>query len=370
MSLPEKPRTPHTTRRRFLQTTVVGATASLALPSIVTAKKSDAKILVGSGDHKYEVIHDFAQLPDKFTWQTTHNVAVDAEGLLYVIHEGHADQKDHPSIFVFDQQGKYIRSFGEQFQGGGHGLEVRQEDGQEFLYVTGYQHLKNFGKLDLKGEQVWEKRAPMESGSYAQGEATEPKKIWGRDRFMPTNFAFHQDGGFYLADGYGAWQIHRYDKDGKWLAKFGGPGKGDGQFQLPHGVWIDQRSGRDPSVVVADRMNARLQWFTLEGKHLKTLDGFILPANVDTFEEVMLVPDLSARVTLLDGQDKVIAHLGEDPEWRKEVLKDGFKLRGEPKRWQAGKFIHPHDACFDNSGNIFVAEWVSTGRISLLKRLG
>ncbi|MEO8498425.1 MAG: peptidase, partial [Planctomycetota bacterium] len=34
-----------------------------------------------------------------------------------------------------------------------------------------------------------------------------------------------------------------------------------------------------------------------------------------------------------------------------------------------GKFVHPHDACFDNDGNIFVAEWVATARISKLKRL-
>jgi len=28
----------------------------------------------------------------------------------------------------------------------------------------------------------------------------------------------------------------------------------------------------------------------------------------------------------------------------------------------AGKFVHPHDACFDKDGNIYVVEWVSTGR--------
>ena len=38
----------------------------------------------------------------------------------------------------------------------------------------------------------------------------------------------------------------------------------------------------------------------------------------------MGVPDQS-RVTLLDGKDQVTAHLGEDPEWRAEVVKDGMK---------------------------------------------
>lgn len=353
-------------RRRFLQTTSLG---SLMAPAIVTAQKSDSALIVGAGDYRYEVLHDWARLPKRFSWQTSHNVAIDREGLLYVIHEGHKAKTDHPSIFVFDASGKYVRSFGSQFQGGGHGLEVHREGGAEFLYVTGYQHLKNFAKLTLTGEIIWEQHAPMASGIYATGENTHPQQVWGRDRFMPTNFAFHPDGGFYLADGYGAWAIHRYDKQGQWLSKFGGPGKADGQFQLPHGLWLDDRPGRDTSLVVADRVNGRLQWFTLSGEHLETLDGFILPANVDTFKDIMLVPDLSARITLLDINNKVIAHLGEDPDWRKEVLDENMKMRREPTRWRAGRFLHPHDACFDAQGNIFVAEWVATGRITKLRRL-
>jgi hypothetical protein len=357
-------------RRRFVATVATGA-AALSVPRILTAQKSDKQLVIGEGEHRYEVLHNWAQLPEKYKWQTTHNVAVDREGLLYVIHEGRENLKDHPSIFVFDDQGKFVRAFGNQFQGGGHGLEVISEGNEQFLYVTGYQQLKNFAKLTLKGELVWEKRAPMDSKVYPEGEDTAPKKRWGRDAFRPTNYAFRPDGGFYLADGYGSYRVHRYDKDGKWLSMFGEPGKGDGQFNTPHGIWIDSRPGREASVVVADRANARLQWFTFEGKHLKTLDGFILPANIDSLGDVLLVPDLSARVTLLDKNDKVIAHLGEDPEWRAQVLKDGMKLRGSRtgEEWVSGKFLHPHDACFDPAGNIFVAEWVHTGRITKLRKL-
>ena len=122
---------------------------------------------------------------------------------------------------------------------------------------------------------------------------------------------------------------------------------------------------------VADRANKRLQWFTLEGKHLKTLDGFILPANVDSRGDVLLVPDLSARVTLLGKNDEVLVHLGEDPEWRAQVTKDGNKMRRSTTReeWVAGKFLHPHDACFDAAGNIHVAEWVDSGRITKLRKV-
>jgi hypothetical protein len=355
-------------RRHFLATSA----ATLGGLNLLTTRKAAAAtgdgIILGEGEHQYEVTHHWAKLPDKYTWQTTHNVAVDSENRLYVIHEGRVEQPDHPSIFVFDEKGDFIKAFGSEFQGGGHGLEVRKEADGEFLYVTGYQHLKKFAKLTLDGEKVWEKFAPMESGIYAEGEATKPEKVWGRDRFMPTNFSFLPDGGFFLADGYGAHTVHRYNSAGEWQSMIGSTGKEDGQFNLPHGLWIDDRKTDDPLLVVADRANARLQWFDLEGKHRLTMNDFILPANVDRLGDLLLVPDLSARITLLDGDNKMI-HLGEDPAWREMVVKDKMAMRKNPEGWVSGKFVHPHDACFDAAGNIFVAEWVDTGRVSRLRKV-
>jgi hypothetical protein len=269
-------------RREFLTTAAAGAAAIVAAPAVITASKTDTRIIVGEGDYKYEITHEWPRLPAPFTWQTTHNVAVDKSGNVYVIHEGVKELVDHPSIFVFDADGKYIRSFGKQFQGGGHGIEIRDEGGQEFLYVCAYQHLKTFAKLDLSGNTVWQKYAPMESGVYAAEEDTKPAKIWGQDRFMPTNFAFLDDGGFLLADGYGSFYIHRYDKNAKWVSCFGGAGPGEGKFNTPHGVWVDRRAGREPSIVVTDRANNTLQYFTMDGKYIETLKGYGLPANAET----------------------------------------------------------------------------------------
>ncbi len=50
-------------------------------------------------------------------------------------------------------------------------------------------------------------------------------------------------------------------------------------------------------------------------------------------------------------------------------LSKGPAIRTQPKEWPAGKFVHPHDAAFDKDGNIFVVEWVSTGRVTLLKKV-
>jgi hypothetical protein len=365
-------------RRSFVKQTAAGVAALAAVPAVVTASKTDSatdvgKTVIGAGDHRYEVDHHWAQLPDKYAWQTTHNVAVDGNGLVYVIHEGRYDQKDHPAIFVFDADGKYVDSFGPQFQGGGHGLEVHKEGGEEFLYVTAYQQCRSFAKLTLKGDTVWHKYAPMEAGIYAEGEDKAPRKKddnpWGHNHFLPTNFAFHPDGGFYLADGYGAWCIHRYDAEGNWLSKFGKPSDAsdaDGTFDTPHGVWIDNRDG-EPKVLVTDRANARLQWFALDGKHLRTQTGFLLPANADIRGEVLLIPDLVGCVFLLDGKNEVVARLGDDHE---RLAADAKKtIRGDESQWIAGKFVHPHDACFDHDGNIYVAEWVQRGRISKLRKL-
>ncbi len=369
-------------RRTFVQQAAAGSLVALAAPAILTAAKTDAKRpIVGVGDHQYEVDHHWAKLPENFNWQTTHNVAVGRDGSVYVIHEGRLDQPFHPAIFAFDPEGKFICAFGAQFQGGGHGLETRVEGSDEFLYVTAYQSKRSFAKLTPTGEVVWQKFAPMEATGYAAGEQFQPRdpnnNPWGRDRFHPTNFAFLPDGGFYLADGYGSFRMHRYNADGEWLSSFGKPsdkdnqGAGaspppDGTFDTPHGVWIDSR-GDEPLVVVADRANARLQWFTLDGEHRRTQDGFLLPANVDAQGELLLVPDLVGRVTLLDGKNEVIAHLGDDSERMKADAK--FAIRGDEKQWNEGKFVHPHDACFDADGNIYVAEWVGSGRVSKLTKV-
>lgn len=355
------------TRRKFLATGAIGAAATLAAPAILTASKTKSRTIYGEGDYQFEIKHAWPELPDRYTWQTTHNVAVDKDDFLYVIHEGREDLKDHPSIFVFDPEGRFVRAFGNQFQGGGHGIEVRQEGSEQFLYVAAYQQVKSFAKMTLTGETVWQKYAPVESGVYAEGEDTNPMKVWGRDRFMPTNFAFLDDGGFLLADGYGAFVIHRYDKEGNWVSKFGGAGDGQGTFNTPHGLWIDRREGQDPTIVVTDRAHNTLQIFDMEGNYKSTLEGYGLPANVDSWKELLVVPELLARVTLLGPGNEVVAQLGDDVERIKND--QGFTIRGDASRWEQDKFVHPHDACFDSQGNIFVAEWVGSGRVSKLTRL-
>jgi hypothetical protein len=345
-------------RRSFLKTVGVGALASTAAPGLLySSEKSASKLaVVGEGDHKYECHHGWGQLPDHIKWAETHGVAIDEAGLIYIKHRSKTPVPVD-AIVVFDPEGKYVRSFGQEYHGGGHGIDIRKEGNEEFLYLCDVFN-KIVAKTTLKGEQIWKFSYPFE-----------PKVYQKVSQFSPTNVAFHPDGGFYVADGYGSHFIHQFDKDAKWVRTWGGLGDAPGKLKTPHGIWLDNRPGREVSLVVADRQNARLQYFTLEGKHIGFVTDVSFPAGFDIRGTELLVPDLHARVSLFDKDNKVITHLGYDPAWTQEVLADNFKMRSQPERWQDGKFIHPHDACYDKDGNIFVVEWVLTGRVSLLKKL-
>jgi hypothetical protein len=309
------------------------------------------------------------QRPSHIRWQDTHGVAVDGEGLIYVKHRTKtAELMD--AILVFDRKGKFVRSFGREFHGGGHGVDIRKDGNTEFLYLCdnkGY-----IAKSTLRGEIVWKQTAPkIDVYDGAKPFVVKKAGQYGKGRkFSPTNIAFAPDGGFYVGDGYGSHYIIQYDKDAKVVRHFGGFGSKPGQLQTPHGLWWDDRPGREPALVVADRANARLQYFAADGRYLSVVNDFLFPADIDIRGEVMLVSDLHARITLLNKENQVIAQLGDDPNWRKNVLANNFAIRSQPARWKAGKFIHPHDACFDRDGNIYVAEWVSIGRVSFLRHVG
>jgi hypothetical protein len=347
-------------RRSFLKRTAcAGATALVAgaVPGILgaTDKAGTKPPIVGQGEYRYECIHDWGQLPDHLHWETTHGVCVDEEGLIYIKHQGHG-QAPLDTIVVFDKDGKFVRSFGKEYYPGGHGIDVRKEGGEQFLYLSDIAH-GAVAKTNLKGEVVWRKGVPQEPAVYKKGK-----------RYSPTNVAFAPDGGFYIGDGYGSHYIHQYDKHAKWVRTWGGEGTQPGKMRTPHGLWLDDRPGREPSLVVADRANARLQYFTLDGKHLSFVRGLLFPAHFDIRGDVLMVPDLFGRVTLFDRDNKVITHLGDDSQ---RIMADKkFAIRGDPKQWLPGKFVHPHDACFDKDGNIFVVEWVHTGRVTFLRHVG
>lgn len=100
------------------------------------------------------------------------------------------------------------------------------------------------------------------------------------------------NGDIYVADGYGSHHINQYDKDGVFIRTFGGFGHGPGQLMCPHGIVVDTRS-EEARVLVADRANNRLQYFSMDGEHLGFVGGLELPCHFDEYDGLLVIPDLA-----------------------------------------------------------------------------
>ena len=124
-----------TTRREFL---AAAAAAPVLSPILLgTQDKSGSKPpVLGSGAHTYEALHDWGELPARIKWGNTHGVVEDSQGNIYVHHTVHATSDSADSMVVFDKKGKFIRSWGKEFRGVAHGLHIRKEGRDEFLYLT------------------------------------------------------------------------------------------------------------------------------------------------------------------------------------------------------------------------------------------
>ena len=308
------------------------------------------QVEIGSGAHRFAVQHDWLTPPAGLLWGDTHGVVQDAQGRIYVAHTVHPESSIPHAVVVFDKDGRFLRSWGEAWRGGAHGLDLRAEGGTEYLYHCDTNR-RLVTKTTLDGTVVWEVGCPIPSGVYAKPEA-----------WCPTNVAFSPDGDLLVGDGYGSSFIHRFSADGQWRKVIATPGSGEGQVSCPHGLWVDPRPTaftREPSLCVADRGNRRIQYLSLDGRHLGFLkEGMRMPCDMKFRDGRMLVPDLESVVTILDEKNVPLVQMG-----------DGHpsKLRGAPRaEFIPGKFIHPHDAIWLQDGSILVAEWVPVGRITRL----
>ncbi len=343
-----------TSRREF----ILQSTASMAGLTVLGTRGAFASadvytgLFIGSGDHTYEVVHDWLTPPPDILFGDTQGVAQDSHGRIYISHTVHPDSQKKHAIAVFDNHGRFLTSWGERFAGGGHGLDLRTENGREYLYHCDTAH-RQVVKTTLDGTVVWEMGVPAEAGVYSIGGKEQP--------FIPTNVAFSPNGDFYITDGYGSDWIHQFDIRRNYIRTFGGKGREPGKVLNAHGIWLDDR-GKEPLLVVADRANSRMQYFTLDGKHVKfATEGMRQPCHFHICGDEMLIPDLRSVLTIVDRDNRVVAQLGDG---------DPSNLRSHPRQeFIPGKFIHPHAAKYLHNGDILVAEWVPIGRVTLLRHV-
>lgn len=341
---------PSDSRRDFLKHTAAAAAASVVAPQVLVRaedKKSGSSTVLGTGRHQYEWVEGWAKLPAGKAFGYTHAVQEDSQGRIFVHNTG------PDSVAIFDPDGNFIKAFGKDWEGGAHGMQLRKEGNDEYLYLTPTSQHRVL-KVTLDGELVYELKYPKDSGVYED-----------ETKYVPTNVAVAANGDVYVADGYGKSYIHHYNAKGDYIRSWGGVGTEPGKMNCCHGLWVDARSGQE-ELLVADRANVRLQYFSMDGQHLRFVTGDLsYPCHFDEREGDLLIPDLHGRVTIFDKDNKLVTQLGENPGVEKV---QGYPNLPREQRLP-GKFISPHGATWDRAGNVYVAEWVSDGRVTKLRRL-
>ena len=180
-------------------------------------------------------------------------------------------------------------------------------------------------------------------------------------------------GDIWVADGYGASLVHRYNSAGEQLQTLDGT-DGAGRFDCPHGVVIDYR-GSEPELLIADRANHRIQVFDLEGSFKRSFgeDYLDSPSAFAAIGDLLVIGDLRAHLTMTDSDDKLAGQIGvnprifDEPGWPNALDAAGNPTR--TPRLQDGRLNSPHGLAAGADGSIYVAEWLIGGRMIKLERI-
>jgi DNA-binding beta-propeller fold protein YncE len=202
-------------------------------------------------------------------------------------------------------------------------------------------------KLKLNGEQEWAITYPQEAGIYKNA-----------DGFKPCAVTVAKNGSIYIADGYGANYVLKFDKDRKFVKAFGGPGAEEGKFNTCHGIAVDTRQGK-PLLLVCNRNNNRVEYWDMDGNFVKVIQKDLRkPAAVHIRGNLAVFPELEGRVTVLDKEGKIVAQVGDNPN---EKQRANFGLPQD--QWTDGICNSPHGASVDKDGSLIVSEWSQFGHL-------
>ena len=288
--------------------------------------------VLGSGEHRYGVVEDWAKLPEGWEFKDVAAVACDRHDRVYVFNRG-----EHP-MMVFERDGSFLRSWGEGQYPRAHGLHIDAEDN---LYLTddGGHFVR---KCTPEGKVLLELGVPGQPAPFMSG----------RPFHRCTHTALSPQGEIYVSDGYGNARVHKYSPDGKLLLSWGEPGTDPGQFNVAHNIATDEEGW----VYVADRENHRVQVFDGKGRYETQWNNMHRPCGlyccrgakpqfiIGELGPGMNInreyPNLGPRLSIVDGAGKLVARLGGE---------HGPGL-------EAGRFIAPHGLAVDSRGDIYVGE--------------
>jgi 6-phosphogluconolactonase (cycloisomerase 2 family) len=187
-----------------------------------------------------------SKMPNAASLGTVSSVAADGKGVIYVLQRG---DKADPVIAV-DKTGQVLRSWGKGMFTVPHSVRIDPE-GNVWTVDAGSSVLLKFTPEGKKLQEI------------DVGEVAPPEKCAFPTLCGTTDVTFGPNGRIFISDGYGNARILEYTPAGARVKVWGTAGTGPGQFQIPHGVATDGKV-----LYVADRGNARIQRFDLDGRYL------------------------------------------------------------------------------------------------------
>lgn len=335
-------------RRDFIKKSALATGAGMIAPSFTfgtTHSKNMMRETVGHGNFKYTVDKEWGvQDPAKIPVNDCHEMVLDSKGRILMTTTG----ADNNNVIIYDRSGKVLDSWGTEFPGA-HGLSIMGEGSDQFLFITDPETHK-VHKTNLDGKILMTLGRPKEVEGYTSD-----------DQFKPTETAIMPNGDFYIADGYGENYIIQYDAKGNYIRHFGGKGEGDGKFNCCHGITLDTRDAKNPTLLITSRASQEFKRFSLDGQHRETIplpgcsicrpvihDGHIYFAVIvtktwDSYDGMLAVLDADNKIISLPG--------GSAPDYSSGRL-------SEPE-YDGKTFRNPHDVLVDDDGNLYVPQWAS-----------
>ncbi len=320
-----------------------------------------------TGVLEFQVVENWEQAPAEFPHRDVAAVGTDSQDRVY-LHTRHGDR-----VMAYESDGTFLFAWGDGIFNNAHGITVGPDD---HLYCTDnrdhvVRKFTNDGKLLMTlgtAGVASDTGYDTKRGNIKIHHNETVQRIAGPFNCC-TNTAIAANGDIFVADGYGNARVHRFAADGRLLHSWGEIGSGPGQFQLPHGIWVLD----DGRVVVADRENDRLQFFSPDGDYLDEWNDIQRPCAISTdregriyiaelwrpveagqgsFVHGLATVDMPGRVTVFDTDGSIAARWGAS----------------STNRNAPGNFIAPHGIAVDSQGSVYVSEvtggyGVAAGRV-------
>jgi DNA-binding beta-propeller fold protein YncE len=294
----------------------------------------------GQGERQYELVEGWGPLPDGWTFSEIAAIAVDSRDRVYAYHRGM-----HP-VVVFDREGTVVAGWGDGMLAQAHGMYIASDDSL-FLVDRGSHVIE---KCTTEGKRV------LTIGDKYQA----APKFSNQPFNLPQGVAVAPTGDIYVADGKCNNAIHRFKADGAYVQSWGNEGTGPGQFKEPHGIWVKA----DGTVIVADRGNDRLQFFSPDGEYLSEWGTDVIhhPDHIYLDAEgVIYVTEIDYhRISILTPDGELISRWGGGP---------GVQVGRLQGSKEPGRFDSPHGVWCDSRGDLYISEVRRGRRIQKFARI-